>query len=88
MPVSIRTCHTATIAGYTVEGHVPDTVIKRLLRDRPKVAGIGVAGMPAGSPGMESSAPVEYQVLAWRASGETFVYATVGRDGTVTFKGK
>ncbi len=85
VPDSLRSCHTATVGGYVVEGHVPATVIKRLLRERPKnVAGIGVPGMPAGSPGMESPDPVSYHVLAWRPSGETFVYAKVGADGKVT----
>lgn len=83
VPVAVRSCHTATVGGYAVEGHVPVALIERLLRERPKVAGIGVAGMPGGSPGMESSAPVAYQVMAWRPSGETFVYAKVGPDGTV-----
>lgn len=65
---------------------MPATVIERLLRDRPKVAGVGVAGMPAGSPGMDSASPVEYQVVAWRTSGETFVYAKVDQHGTVIFQ--
>jgi hypothetical protein len=61
---------------------VPAAAIKLLLRERPKnVAGIGVAGMPAGSPGMESPNPVAYDVIGWRPSGETFVFAKVGDDG-------
>jgi hypothetical protein len=83
VPESIRSCHTATVGGYIVEGHVPAAVVKRLLRERPRIAGIGVPGMPAGSPGMESPAPVAYDVLAWRANGETFVYARVAADGTI-----
>ena len=83
VPQSLRSCHTATVGGYIVEGHVPATVVQRLLRERPKVVGIGVAGMPAGSPGMESPAPVSYEVMAWRASGDTFVYARVDSDGNV-----
>jgi hypothetical protein len=83
VPESLRTCHTATVGSYVVEGHVPATVIKRLLRERPKIVGVGVAEMPAGSPGMESPNPVPYDVMAWRASGETFVYAKVGADGKV-----
>lgn len=83
VPQSLRSCHTATVGGYVVEGHVPAAVIKRLLRERPKIVGIGVPGMPAGSPGMESSAPVPYEVIAWRESGETLVYARVAADGTV-----
>jgi len=85
VPASVLSCHTAKVGKYTVEGHVPAAVIERLLREKPKdVAGIGVAGMPAGSPGMESRTPVAYKVMAWRPSGETFVYATVGPDGTIS----
>lgn len=87
MPTSIHSCHTAKVGSYTVEGHVPAAIIKRLLRERPKdVAGIGVPGMPAGSPGMASPTPVAYDVIAWRPSGETFVYARVGPDGKVSGK--
>ena len=55
LPESLRSCHTATLDGYIVEGHVPADVIRQLLRDRPRVEGIAVPGMPAGSPGMESN---------------------------------
>ncbi len=82
VPSSVLSCHTAKVGPYLVEGHVPAAAIKRLLRERPKdVAGIGVAGMPAGSPGMESPNPVGYDVMAWRQSGEVFVFAKVGADG-------
>lgn len=67
---------------------MPVTVIERLLRDRPKVVGIGVAGMPAGSPGMDSASPMRYEVLAWDKSGGTFLYANVEQDGTVVFHGR
>ena len=73
------------MGGYVVEGHVPAAVIKHLLKTRPKIAGVGVAGMPPGSPGMESRSPVPYDVLGWRSSGETFVYAEVGADGSVRY---
>lgn len=54
VPANLRSCHTAVVAGYVIEGHVPADVIQRLLRERPDVVGIAVAGMPAGSPGMET----------------------------------
>ncbi len=84
VPAALRSCHTATVGGYIVEGHVPAAVIERLLRERPKIAGIGVPGMPPGSPGMESASPVAYDVIAWEPSGRTFVYAKVGADGRIT----
>ncbi|MCC6178198.1 MAG: DUF411 domain-containing protein [Chloroflexi bacterium] len=85
VPETIRSCHTAVVSGYLVEGHVPAAVVQRLLRDRPDVVGIGVPGMPAGSPGMESPHPVSYEVLAWRSSGAPFVFARVAADGGITY---
>lgn len=46
-------CHTATVDGYVIEGHVPVADIERLLKQRPEAIGLSAPGMPAGSPGME-----------------------------------
>ena len=78
IPTALRSCHTALVAGYVVEGHVPADVVAKLLAERPAgVVGIAVPGMPAGSPGMESpdgyKAP--YQVLAFTKDGQSRVYA-------------
>jgi len=75
VPAALRSCHTATLEGYTVEGHVPADVVRKLLKERPKVAGIAVPGMPAGSPGMESPNPVAYDVVAFDTAGRTSVFA-------------
>lgn len=53
IPSELRACHTAIVNGYVIEGHVPVEEIERLLSEKPDVIGIAVAGMPAGSPGME-----------------------------------
>jgi hypothetical protein len=53
VPEEYQACHTAIVNGYVIEGHVPVREIKRLLSEKPDVIGIAVAGMPAGSPGME-----------------------------------
>lgn len=53
VPDSLLSCHTSTVGGYVVEGHVPLPAVKRLLRSKPRIRGIAVAGMPIGSPGME-----------------------------------
>ena len=53
MPDDLRSCHTASIGGYAIEGHVPVADIRRLLAERPDALGIAVPGMPIGSPGME-----------------------------------
>ena len=60
-----------------IEGHVPADLIDRLLRERPPVVGLAVPGMPAGSPGMDTSGPPErYQVLTFDRSGRTTVFAS------------
>ena len=46
-------CHTATVNGYVLEGHVPARDIQRLLREKPSAIGLAVPGMPVGSPGMD-----------------------------------
>ena len=49
-------CHTGIVDGYYIEGHVPASDIKKLLKDRSDIAGLTVPGMPAGQnvPGMET----------------------------------
>ena len=77
VPAALESCHTALVAGYVVEGHVPADLIDRLLRERPSLAGIGVPGMPLGSAGMESpdERPESYQVLAFDQSGRLSLFA-------------
>ena len=69
VPRKLAGCHTATIDGYLVEGHVPAAQVLRLLRDRPVLAGISVPGMPVGSPGMEGPGGAPYNVLSWTRDG-------------------
>lgn len=75
VPAELASCHTAEIAGYVVEGHVPADAVKRLLQERPEAAGISVPGMPIGSPGMEVPGMDDdaYDVVLFAASRvETF----------------
>ena len=78
VPVALRSCHTGTVDGYLIEGHVPLAHIKKLLQTRPKIAGIAAPGMPAGSPGMEVPGGVvaPYDVIAFDAAGKTNVFAS------------
>ncbi len=71
VPSDLRSCHTAIVEGYVIEGHVPAADVKRLLDERPAgVTGIGVAGMPIGSPGMEQSNHRQaFQVIAFGPNG-------------------
>ena len=75
MPEHLGSCHTAKVAGYVVEGHVPASDIQRLLKEKPKALGLAVPSMPPGSPGMESSKPVPYNTLLVKADGEIAVFA-------------
>ena len=53
MPEKLGSCHTATVGGYVIEGHVPAADIRRLLKERPVALGLSVPGMPIGSTGMD-----------------------------------
>lgn len=78
VPQTLRSCHTALINGYAIEGHVPPADITRLLKEKAAVAGLAVPGMPIGSPGMEvpGVTPQSYQVIAFDARGGSRVFAT------------
>jgi hypothetical protein len=77
VPRTLGSCHTATIDGYVVEGHVPASDVKRLLAERPPVIGISAPGMPLGSPGMEGPyEPERYDVVSFDADGKVKVFAS------------
>jgi len=82
IPAQLGSCHTALVAGYALEGHVPVREIKRLLRDKPQAVGLAVPGMPVGSPGMDG--PIykgrkdPYSVLLVQRDGSTSVYQNYG----------
>jgi len=72
---TLQSCHTMTIEGYVVEGHVPIDVLNKLLRERPEIRGISLPGMPQGSPGMpglKQNPFVIYEV----SDGEPSIYVT------------
>lgn len=69
-------CHTAKVGNYTVEGHVPAADIKRMLKEKPAIAGLAAPGMPMGSPGMEQGGAKEpYDVIAFKKDGTSTVFA-------------
>lgn len=76
IPAHARSCHTALVGGYVIEGHVPVADIQRLLKEKPAVAGLAVPGMPIGSPGMEGPNARPYDVLAFDKTGKTTVFST------------
>lgn len=76
VPSALSSCHTALVGGYVIEGHVPAEDVRRLLREKPAIAGLAAPGMPAGSPGMDVPNSPPFDVIAFDAKGGTRVYAT------------
>ena len=72
----LKSCHTAKVGDYVVEGHVPVSDIERLLAERPDVVGISAPGMPPMSPGMGSREPKGYDVVSFDADGEVAVFSS------------
>jgi hypothetical protein len=42
VPAATHTCHTALVDGYVFEGHVPLDLVQKVLKERPKIAGLAV----------------------------------------------
>ncbi|MCX7146433.1 MAG: metal-binding protein [Sulfuritalea sp.] len=57
VPSDLESVHTAKVAGYFIEGHVPAEDILQLLKEKPRARGLAVPGLPRGSPGRELSNP-------------------------------
>lgn len=78
VPSELGSCHTAVTGAYVVEGHVPAADIRKLLAQKPKVAGLAVPGMPVGSPGMEvpGMEADKYDVIAFSKDGKRSVFAS------------
>ena len=74
VPEKLSSCHTAVVGGYTIEGHVPAGDIQRLLKEKPKVAGLSAPGMPAASPGMDAGKD-PYEVVSFDAKGHSTLWA-------------
>ncbi len=76
VPEQLEGCHTMFIDGYVIDGHVPVGIVRRLLAERPPIAGITLPGMPPGSPGMTGAKTAPFVVYALpKASGPPTVYA-------------
>lgn len=73
VPEHLQSCHTAMVDGYVIEGHVPAEDIKRLLAEKPAIAGLTAPGMPMQSPGMQEPGlpPKGYDVLSFDKRGKT-----------------
>ena len=77
LPAKVFSCHTGTIDGYALEGHVPAADIRRLIKERPDAVGLAVPGMPYGSPGMGPESQREaYDVFLIRRDGSNEVFTS------------
>jgi hypothetical protein len=77
LPAKVFSCHTGTIDGYALDGHVPAADIRRLIEERPDAIGLAVPGMPYGSPGMGSEDSRDaYDVLLVQRDGSFSVYTS------------
>ena len=80
VPATLRSCHTAVVGRYLIEGHVPARDVKRLLSSAPRdVLGLAVPGMPSGSPGMEMGGRGDrYSVVAFGPTRKPYIFANYG----------
>jgi len=78
VPDDLAACHTAEVAGYVIEGHVPAAAIRRLLQEKPSATGLAVPGMPVGSPGMEGGTPEHYDVVLFGPTSRRTFMSFVG----------
>ncbi len=68
VPDPLRSCHTAVVDGYVVEGHVHAADVRRLLAERPRARGLSAPGMPASGPGMDVPG-TPYEVVLFGGPG-------------------
>lgn len=76
IPPAAQSCHTILMGGYVVEGHVPREALVKLFRERPRVDGIALGGMPIGTPGMPGPKTEPYRVVAL-VGGQTRPFLTL-----------
>ena len=77
IPADLVSCHTGTVDGYMLEGHVPAADIRRLLAERPDAIGLAVPGMPYGSPGMGPESEREaYDVILIARDGSASTFTS------------
>ncbi len=77
VPPEMQGCHSMFIDGYVIDGHVPVNIVRKLLSEKPAIAGITLAGMPDGSPGMTGTKAGTFTIYAVTKDGSApFVFAT------------
>lgn len=75
VPLDKQSCHTGTVEGYVLEGHVHPDSIARLLKEKAKIRGLYLPGMVAGSVGMEQGDIRErYAIIALDYDNKVSIY--------------
>lgn len=71
VPSELESCHTTIVndGQYFIEGHIPEEAIAKLLNEEPKVAGIGMPGMPSASPGMPGAKIAPFEISSVSLDG-------------------
>jgi len=80
VPDDLAACHTAEVAGYIIEGHVPAAALKRFLAEKPEATGLAVPGMPIGAPGMEGGRPEKYDVVLFTPNSRRTYMRFIGEQ--------
>ena len=87
VPDDLAACHTAEVAGYVIEGHVPAAALRRFLAEKPQAKGLAVPGMPIGSPGMEGGKPEKYDVVLFGPAGRRTLHEFYRRTERLIMSG-
>ena len=81
---NLRSCHSAKIGNYIIEGHVPIESINKLFKEKPRISGMTVPGMPHRSPFMETNSHAShshnydtYKVVSFSKNGKTKIFQQI-----------
>ncbi len=77
IPTDEQSCHTIALGNYFIEGHVPMKAVEKLVKEQPDINGIGLPGMPSGSPGMPGSKRAPYKVYQQLKNGKFLKFITI-----------
>jgi hypothetical protein len=72
-------CHTTIVndGQYYIEGHIPKEPIAKLLEEEPQLKGIGMPGMPSGSPGMPGRKLAPFEIMQVDQDGQVSSYMNI-----------
>lgn len=83
LPSPMRSCHTAMVGNYLIEGHVPAQDIHQLLKTKPAIRGLSVPAMPVGTPGMEMGERKDsFDVIGFDGAGKFSLFNRYETDDT------